>query len=188
MSVAKAYAKALYETASEKKAQAEAKATCDQVEQQLDQFVGLLKQSKELNIALIGPVTTTKEKANLVRALCEKTGTQGLTAQFLELLASKGRMGHLSEVLAGFVAARLQAEGGIQGSLTSAEEISSADVDQLAQSFSRKLGKKVAFQVTVDPSLLAGVRVTIGGTTYDGSLKSQLDALRGRFVTGLSVR
>jgi F0F1-type ATP synthase delta subunit len=42
------------------------------------------------------------------------------------------------------------------------------------------LGRKVAFRVSTDPSLLAGVRVTVSGVTYDGTLKAQLEQLKDK--------
>ncbi len=81
---------------------------------------------------------------------------------------------------------RLAAEGGVAGRLEVAEVISEADVSQLAKAFSEKFGKKVAFRVSQDPSLLAGIKVTVNGVTYDGTLRAQIQKLRDRVADGLS--
>ena len=52
------------------------------------------------------------------------------------------------------------------------------DVEALAKAFGKKLNKRVAFHVSTDPSLLAGMKVTVNGVTYDGTLRSQLQKLR----------
>jgi F0F1-type ATP synthase delta subunit len=37
---------------------------------------------------------------------------------------------------------------------------------------------------TVDPSVLGGVRVTVAGRTYDGTVRQRLRALRETLVAG----
>lgn len=186
MSVANVYAKALLGAVSEKEAGKDLVAQYDQIETQLDAVLAAIDSSKEAQVALWSPVTNAKEKAAVVRELAAKMSLSPMIATFLVLLANKGRLSLLREVRNEFTAARLLAEGGVHGKLVSAEPIERADVDGLAKAFSKKLGKKVAFQVSTDPSLLAGMKVTVNGVTYDGTLRSQLQKLRDRFLVGLS--
>lgn len=180
MSVAKSYAKALYETAQS------AKQAVAPIEKELDQFLAAMNGSREGNIALTGPVTTAKEKMAVVEAVAQKLGLGDLTRRFLSLLARKERLGLLAEVNEALSEVRLLAEGGVSGVLYSAEPMSASDVDGLASAFSKKLGKKVAFRVEADPTLLAGVKVTVNGVTYDGTLRSQLQRLRDQVASGVS--
>jgi F-type H+-transporting ATPase subunit delta len=182
MSVAKAYAKALFEAAAEGKSQSDMAKACDEIETQLTQFIALMNSSKEAKVALTSPVTTSKDKAGLVEAITAKGGVSPMVSRFLSLLASKGRLEFLPEVRDVFSDVRLAAEGGVSGKLVSAEPMTDADVASLAAAFGRKLGRKVLFRVSTDPSLLAGVRVTVNGVTYDGTLKSQLDQLRDKIT------
>lgn len=186
MSVAKAYAKALYEAAAEGKGQTELSKTCEELEKQLHAFSSAVNGAKESQIVLEGPITTAREKAALITTIAEKLGLHPLLGRFLILMAHKERLGILAEVADVFTDVRLGAEGGVSGKVVSAESMSEADVDSLAKAFTKKLGKKVAFQVSTDPSLLAGVKVTVNGVTYDGSLRSQLEQLRDRFVVGMA--
>lgn len=188
MSVAKAYAKALYEAASETKSPAEIGKTCDELQKQLDQVLQVFDASREAEIALVGPVTTSREKAALMDAISKKIGATVLLERFLHLLAVKGRLALLREVRDVFSEVRLAAEGGVAGRVVSAESMSDEDVDGLAKAFSKKLGKRVAFTVSTDPSLLAGVKVTVNGVTYDGTLRSQLVQLKDRFLSAASSR
>ncbi len=180
MSVAKAYAKALYEAAAEGKSQANLTKVCDEIEAQLNQFVTIMGASKEAQVAFASPVTTSKDKVALVGAVTSKAGFSPMVSQFISMLAAKGRLAMMPEVRDVFSEVRLAAEGGITGKLVSAESMTDADVSALSDAFSRKLDRKVAFRVSTDPALLAGVRVTVGGVTYDGTLKSQLDQLRDK--------
>lgn len=186
MSVAHVYAKALFQAATEGKSPAESAALCDQLDSQLATLLEVLETSKQLQVALQAPITTSKEKAAVVKELVAKLGFGRLMSDFLILLASKGRFLLLQPIRDEFASVRLTAEGGVPGRLSTAEAISPSDVENLAKAFSRKLGKKVAFQVKTDPSLLAGIKVTVNGVTYDGTLRSQLQQLRDRFLVGVA--
>jgi len=186
MSLAKVYAKALFEANAEGKAASEAVALCNQLDAQMVQVNEAVQSSKELQIALGAPITTSKEKAIIVQALAQKMGLNRLMTDFLVLLANKGRLILLPQIRDEFGSIRLLAEGGMPGVLVTAEPIAQSDVHHLTKSFSRKLGKKIAFQVKTDPSLLAGIKVTVNGVTYDGTLRSQLQQIRDRFLVGTS--
>ena len=176
--VAKVYAKALFESATGTSA-----AGLDKIQTQLSQFVAALKSSKDLQVMLYAPITTGKEKASITQALADKMGTEPVLSKFLVLVANKDRMNALPEILEEFSAVRIAAEGGLQGRVVAAEAIGDADVASLSQAFTKKLGRKVSFNVSTDPSLLAGVKVTVNGVTYDGTLKSQLERLRDRMLS-----
>lgn len=93
-------------------------------------------------------------------------------------------MGLLARVRDELATTRLAAQGGIRGSLVAAEAMNPEDIQSLAKAFGKKLGKAVAFQVSTDPALLAGVKVTVNGVTYDGTLRVQLQRLRDGMVLG----
>lgn len=180
MSVAKSYAKALYETARS------ANQPAEPIERELEQFEKALKGSREASIALVGPLTTAKEKIALTEAIGQKLGVSELAQRFLSLLARKERLGILGKIHDALREVRLLAEGGISGRLYSAEPMAAGDAEGLASAFSKKLGRKVAFRVETDPALLAGVKVTVNGVTYDGTLRSQLQRLRDQVSAGVS--
>lgn len=180
MSLAKSYAQALYQAAKEQGGSSE---SFDTLEAQMGAFAQAL-DDKVVQHALLGPSMSPQEKVALIEQFVQKAGFAKILNQFLVLLLNKGRLSKFGSIYDAFGAVRLEAEGGLAGRLVSAEVISDDDVQGLAKSFARKLGKKVSFRVSTDPSLLAGMKVTVGGTTYDGSLRSQLATLRDRLLAG----
>ena len=60
------------------------------------------------------------------------------------------------------------------GVLTSALPMSVASRDALIAALASKSGTTVSFDETVDPSLIAGVVVTVGPFVLDGSLVARL--------------
>jgi F-type H+-transporting ATPase subunit delta len=182
MSLATSYAKALYAAAKESKTGA---VDLDQLENQMDSFAQILDTSEDARRALQGPAVNSQEKIAIIEQIAAKAGYSKIFMQFLTLLAQKGRLPAFHDLRDAFTAVRLEAEGGISGRLVSAEAVNDADLKSLADAFGRKLGKRVAFRVSTDPSLLAGMKVTVGGVTYDGTLRSQLQQLRDRLVSGM---
>ena len=120
----------------------------------------------------------------VVEKLAQAMSLSGALPSFLQLLARKNRLVILGQVRDALHRVRLDAEGGVAGQVVSAEPMDQKDIDSLAQAFSKKLGKRVAFKVSTDPSLLAGMKVTVNGVTYDGTLRSQLQKLRDQVAMG----
>jgi F-type H+-transporting ATPase subunit delta len=175
MSVARTYARALFETATAAKASSQ---EIQNLENELGAVLSAIEASKEARNALYGPVMPARDKAALLEAVTKRMSLSPLVGRFLGLLARKNRLANLGEVRSAFTAVRVEAEGGIIGTVVAADPVGASDVESLAKAFGRKLNKRVAFQVSTDPSLLAGMRVTVNGVTYDGTLRSQLQRLR----------
>ncbi len=182
MSVANSYANALYEALCD----SHQKGQIAKAEDQLAQLASVLKTSREARVALISPLATLKEKTAFVEEFAKKQGFGELETRFILLLTRKGRLNILGDIVDAFHTLHLVREGGVPGLLTVAEPMSDFDIETLSKVLGNKLGKKVTFRVSTDPSLLAGMKVTVNGVTYDGTLRSQLQKLRDRFVTGLS--
>ncbi len=177
MSLSRSYAQALYEAVKETKG-----ASLADAEHALTSVADVLRSSAPLTKALFGPVATAKEKEAVMTTLCEKTGATGIARDFLVLLARKDRVSTLAEILKALRSVRLESEGAMLGSVVSAEELSAADLADLERAFGQKYGKKVTFEVHVDPRQLAGLKVTLSGVTYDGTLRSQLQRLKNTLI------
>ena len=181
MSLARSYAKALLETAVETGLKA---ADLDRIESELAAFSATMTSSRELYTALSSPVVSRGDKAGVAEAVTAKMGFSSLTSQFLTMVARKNRGPAIEEITEAFTASRLESEGATLGTVVSADPLKKEDLEELATAFTRKLGKKVVFKSSVDMNLLAGLKVTVNGITYDGSLRSQLQLLRDRLVYG----
>src|SRR4051812_43614424 len=99
MSIATSYAKALYEAAKDEGQSSE---LLIQLENQFDSMLSILEASKEARVALLGPVTSGQEKADLVSEFSKKLGFSLLFVKFVILMARKGRLPFLKEVREAF--------------------------------------------------------------------------------------
>ncbi|MGE0614687.1 MAG: ATP synthase F1 subunit delta [Bacteriovoracia bacterium] len=179
MSVATIYAKALYQTQRERGG-----ADFPKIQGSIDELVKTLEGSRELRNALFSPATSSKEKIALIDAIGKKGGYSPVLTQFLILLARKGRTALLPQIAEALDEVRLEMEGGMLGHVVSADPLDPKELEGLAKAFTGKFGKKVEFRVSTDPKLLAGLKVSVNGVTYDGSLRAQLEKLKDQFVHG----
>jgi F-type H+-transporting ATPase subunit delta len=148
------------------------------VREQVAQMGSLLAMEPSLHKTLCTLATSRDEKARVLSALLKGQEVLPITVRLLSLLVRNNRMSALSDVVAAFDQALLESEGGVLGVAESAEPLSADAIRALEKSFSTKLGKRVEFKNVTSPELMAGLRVTVSGVTYDGTLRGQLDRLK----------
>lgn len=184
MSIAGSYARALYELAHENKLSTE---EFQNIEADLARVAELLSASKDARVALLGPASSAKEKLNIMSSLAEKLRLSDWSTKFLVLMARKERMSLVDRVLDAFRELRLSEEGGLTAELTSAEPLAEQEITAFRDLLSKKFSKKVLLRTTVDPTLIAGMKVTVGGLSYDGTLRSLLIRLKDQLVHGAEL-
>jgi F-type H+-transporting ATPase subunit delta len=97
---------------------------------------------------------------------------------FIELLVRNGRILLLPEISVLFTTLMNRHEGTAQAEITSAFELAEAQVADLVAALEVKFGLKLRPRVTVDPSLIGGVRVAVGDQVLDTSVQAQLTRMR----------
>ena len=103
-----------------------------------------------------------------------------LTAEannFIKVLIENGRVSLLPEIGAQFAVLKNALEGAADAEITSAFEISAQQVAGLVASLEKKFGRKLNPTVTVDPSLIGGVRVVVGDEVLDTSVRAKLQQM-----------
>ena len=103
-----------------------------------------------------------------------------LTAEannFIKLLIENGRVPLLPEIGAQFAVLKNAQEGAADAGITSAFELSAAQVADLVRTLEKKFGRKLNPTVTVDASLIGGVRVVVGDEVLDTSVRARLQQM-----------
>ena len=122
------------------------------------------------------PVVNRVEKEKtLLDSLHGKVGDVALHT--LLLLVRKRREGLLEELVLEYGNIARAARGVDPLMVTTARELSSGEVRALVERLERTYGKKFEANVTVDPSLIGGVRVAMGDRLIDGSVAGRLEEL-----------
>jgi F-type H+-transporting ATPase subunit delta len=101
----------------------------------------------------------------------------GEMENFVRVLADNGRLDVVAEIRAQFEALKNEREGVVEAEVISAFDLDAAQVADLVGRLEKKSGRKVKAKVSVDKSLIGGVKVVIGDKVIDGSARAQLTAL-----------
>ncbi|MES2757915.1 MAG: F0F1 ATP synthase subunit delta, partial [Pseudomonadota bacterium] len=96
---------------------------------------------------------------------------------FIAMLIENRRVSLLPEIGAQFHVLKNAHEGAADASITSAFDISATQVAELVQTLEKKFGRKLNPTVTVDPSLIGGVRVVVGDEVLDTSVRAKLQQM-----------
>ena len=103
-----------------------------------------------------------------------------LTAEaknFIAMLIENGRVSLLPEIGAQFAVLKNALEGAADATITSAFALDGAQVAALVTTLEKKFGRKLNPTVTVDPSLIGGVRVVVGDEVLDTSVRAKLQQM-----------
>ena len=96
---------------------------------------------------------------------------------FIAMLIENRRIALLPEIAAQFAVLKNAQEGAADAHVTSAFDMSSEQVAALVASLEKKFGRKLNPTVTVDPSLIGGVRVVVGDEVLDTSVRAKLQQM-----------
>lgn len=171
--LARRYARALLDVSREGE-------RTQEVAADLKQALDTMAAHAELRAALLHPALGPERKRAIVTALWK----QGLVARLLALLAERGRLELLGAIQEAFERAWNESRGVASGEAASAVPLAAGQLEALGAALGSSLGRRVELKTRVEPGLLGGLRVSVGGRTYDGSLRSQLQSLRSRLAGG----
>ncbi len=147
----------------------------------LQQLKELWMKERALRVYLRHPEVPVEKKVAALEKLLgleERPRLRG----FLELLIKRDRV-FLAEEIAARYRELLDAwQGRMRGQVETAFPLSEEQLRALEEVFSRKLGKQVILEARVQPELLGGVAVFLGGKVYDGTLRNWLRSLRARLL------
>jgi F-type H+-transporting ATPase subunit delta len=101
----------------------------------------------------------------------------GEAENFVRVLADNGRLDVLDEIRAQYEALKNEREGVVEAEIASAFELDQGQVAELVGRLEKKTGRKVRAKVSVDKTLIGGVRIVLGDKVIDGSARAQLAAL-----------
>lgn len=128
--------------------------------------------------ALIADPKLTHDQVYGVFAGVVKSPLDAQAQNFLRALVDNGRLDALPEIAVQFHALKNARESVADAEITSAFPMDDAQTRELTAALERKFGIKLKAHVTVDPSLIGGVRVVVGDRVLDGSVRQRLDDMR----------
>lgn len=106
-----------------------------------------------------------------------KSSVSAEAKNFVGMLVQNGRLSLLPEIAKQFHELKNAEEGAADAKITSAFEMTDAQVKDLLATLEKKFGRKLNPSVTVDPSLIGGVRVAVGDEVLDTSVRAKLQKM-----------
>ena len=97
---------------------------------------------------------------------------------FVNTLTEYDRLTLLPEIAEQFHALKNAQEGAADAQITSAFELTAEQVSDLATTLEKKFGRKLHPTVTVDNSLIGGVRIVVGDQVLDTSVRAKLQQMQ----------
>jgi len=173
--VARRYARALFELASEQK-------SVEPVAAALRTVAAALEASPDLRAVFENPRYLQEQKKAVARALAEKIAAPPALANALLLLADRRRLAHLGAIADAFDALAEEAAGRLRAEIVSAGPLPESYYTALQKTLSEVTGRQVKLVRRQDPSLIGGVVARVGDVVFDGSLKNRLSDLRHQML------
>jgi F-type H+-transporting ATPase subunit delta len=175
-SAAEHYADALADVAIQENAVA-------QVRKELADFLGLMRESPDLDLLLNSPAVQRANKRAVIEALTTQMGASQTLRNFLFVVVDHARTRLLPEMQKAFDERLDERQGIVRADISSARGLLDPEKVELRGALERLTGQRVEAAYRLDPALLAGMVVRIGSTIYDGSVRTQLERLRERLAT-----
>lgn len=174
--LARRYAKALLEVAT-----ASGKDSVLPLRDELRAFVPLVEGHEALRRALAHPALPAEQKRRVVLALAKRAEASPLVQKLVALLSTRDRLPLLPEVAAAYAVLANAAHGVVAAEAVSARPLRNAERQALGAALAGQNGS-VELSTEVEPALVGGLVVRVAGRTYDGSVRTQLQALRRRLA------
>jgi F-type H+-transporting ATPase subunit delta len=169
--VAGRYATALFELALEEEA-------LDQVALDLNRFGEALDAFDDLLRMVKSPAFSAEEQGRALAAIFEELNIEGLTKNFLLLVAKNRRLFATPDMLRAFGAMLARHRGEVGATVTAASKLTESQVTALKQALKAALGKDIMLEEKVDAGLLGGLVVKVGSRMVDSSLRTKLNSLK----------
>lgn len=164
--LARRYASAVFQLAKEA-------GTVAGVQHDLHTFVQSLDADESVRKFFRSPVVDRKEKETILAQAFDKLDPIALHT--ILLLVRKRRESLVEEIVVQYDALEREARGAQTLLVTSARELSASELDAIVAKLAAKFHTAFDVTQTVDPTLIGGVRITVGDMLADGTVAGRLD-------------
>jgi len=147
------------------------------VQSSLKTLSAAIAESDDLSALVKSPLVGRDDAGRALTALVPVLGIDPLTANFLGVLAQNRRLGDLPAIIRAFRELAARSRGETNAEVVSAHPLNDSQVDALKQQLRHRVGREVAIDLKVDPTLLGGLVVKIGSQMIDSSIKTRLNTL-----------
>ena len=167
--VSEEYAAALFTLAAEEGVKRE-------VAEAVEVIRTLLDENPDYVELLAAPNIPFDERSALIDAAFGSL--QPYAVNFVKLMTKNGHVRDLVECIGEYLKLWEHADGIITAEVVSAAPLTEGEQEALRAKLSAKLSRRVALSLSVDPSLLGGMIISVDGSIMDGSLRTKLAQMK----------
>lgn len=168
VTIARPYATAVFRLARERKALVQWSGMLS--------FAGAVAADAQMRALIENPKLSSAEVERMFLAVCGDRLDEVAT-NLVRLLVEYDRLALLPDVAAIFEELKAQDEGSLEAEITSATRLDEAQVTKIVARLQARFGKKVEAQVKVDPEIIGGIKIVVGDTVIDASVRGRLQEL-----------
>ena len=168
---ARPYARAIMDVAG-------SPAKANELRGELMRFADALRSSSELREFYANPAIDEQATIAVTKRLASKMTASELAGRTLEVLVSHHRINDIDGIVAALTAYVNKALGVAVAEVRSAKNLGPDEIRDLADTLSKKVGKKVELDIRTDPKLLGGFVVKIGSEIWDASVQGKINKFR----------
>ncbi len=150
----------------------------DKVYAELIQLRDAIAANRELRMLVLSPVLSAFNQESAIHAILKNSGCSGLLINFCCNLARSRRLSLLPQIATVFAERLSELRGEIVADITAVRALDAMQMQSLEKQLQQIfVGKKIILNAAIDPGILGGIKVRIGSTLIDASLKTKLDGL-----------
>ena len=164
------YAESLFDLAKEE----------NKVTQYLDdiKLVGEVLDSDPQIVQFFNHVLIENDKKIQLLDQSFKGNVDQYVLNFLKLLVQSRRIRYIDDIVKSYIKLSNQYLGIEEGMIYTPYELTDQQIQDIEKAISQKEIKKVTLKVSIDPSLLGGIKVQISNRIYDGTIKNKVEMLK----------
>jgi len=172
--IAKRYARALLNIASEKK-------LYDPFAQDLSLLNATFELNPDFEVLLSHPRIALDAKKDMLKQAFSGKLSEDVLSLIL-LLVESNRENIIPDLVKEYIAMANDAQNIVDATVYSTFSLSEAELSKLSAEFGKTIGKTIRLKAVLDPSIVGGLLIRIGDRLYDGSVRGKLSRFRQTLV------
>ncbi len=165
------YASALYDLATENK-------VVDFVLENLNFLKNIINENKELQLVIKSPLIISSDKLEIILKLMSEQSFNKLSITFLKVISNNKRFSSLPSIILQFININAQKRGDILADVTSADDLSDHQQENIKEQLRKILGEKLSLNFKIDKKIIGGLIVKVGSKMIDTSLANKINKLK----------
>ncbi|MDO9511334.1 MAG: ATP synthase F1 subunit delta [Bacteroidales bacterium] len=178
--VARRYASALFEVASENQ-------KVNEVYSDIRQIYNLCQKSRDFSLMLKNPVVPAPQKRKIMKVLFDGK-IEDISLRFFLILASKGREDITEEICNQFVIIYKEANNIHDITIRTASPLSKENREEILNQLNTVINGTIELEEIIEPALIGGYQLLYDDKRYDASVRKQISELRRKFTENLFVK